>query len=146
MKSMSLYYLQHGKSEFLRMPCQKVEDFSRLDMLLSSMEFALHFHHRNSITAPQLGEPYQLILAKINGGEKVIANPKIVNRKGYCVRLEHCVNLSSIHLPKLRSKEIILEYQDRSGLQQQEAFSGPAALYLQHSMDHLKGKLLFNYF
>ena len=124
----------------------KVDDFSNLDALLASMAFTMHLHNRESITAPQLGEPYQLILAKVNGSEKVLANPRIVDKKGYCVSLEHCVNLSGIPLPKLRSKEILLEYQDKDGSQRQETFSGPAALYLQHSIDHLKGKLLFNYF
>jgi peptide deformylase len=143
---MSLYFLQSPKSEFLRRPCVKVDDFSNLDELLRTMSFTMHLHNRESITAPQLGEPYQLILAKVNDAEKILINPRIVEKKGYCISLEKCVNLSGIPLPKVRRKEIVLEYQGKDGAYQRESFSGQPALYIQHSMDHLRGKLLFHYF
>ena len=98
------------------------------------------------LAAPQLGVSRRLIVCGINGGIKVLVNPKIVETGGAFSGYENCLSLPDherliinrpgfikVHYKGLDSRETILE-----------AAKGYAAL-LAHEIDHLNGVLYIDH-
>lgn len=104
------------------------------------------------LAAPQVDISIRLFLAKPDpeGKTKVFINPKILKQDKIIIPkskkttgklLEGCLSIPRIWGHVARSKTLTLQYQDETGHQYTEEFSGFMATVIQHELDHLNGIL-----
>ncbi len=142
---MSKYYLRKWSDPILRKECRDVDDFFDLDELISAMGQAVYAYHSDGIAAPQLGDDRRVIMVNIKGDLDVFVNPVILGAWGYTPLLECCLSFPGLFVPTVRRLGINVAYQTKSGAVKRESFWGLNALFLQHEIDHLDGKLMFQY-
>jgi peptide deformylase len=68
-----------------------------------------------------------------------LVNPKITGRRGEIRFEEGCLSFPGISEAILRSAEVDVSFQDRSGAAQTRTFRDVAAVCVQHELDHLDG-------
>jgi len=142
---MTNYYLRKWSDPVLRQKCEKVEDFSKLGNLVNSMLEIMNNHEGIGIAAPQIGDTRQVLIAKVNSKYQVFVNPEIKKARGFIPYLEGCLSFPGLTVPTLRKYSIDVEYQNTTGKKLSQKFSGVDSIVMQHEIDHLNGKLMFNY-
>lgn len=95
------------------------------------------------LAAPQTGLNYNIIWTR-NGG--IMVNPVIVDKSELKGSLESCLSISTI--PKKlfaveRYNKIRVVYRDENFKLKRKSFSGQDAIVIQHEIDHLFGKTLY---
>jgi peptide deformylase len=70
-----------------------------------------------------------------------IINPVFTTMEGKCKNQEGCLSVPGFYEDVERSKHIVMEYQDRFGVQKVIDSDEFLAIALQHEMDHLDGKV-----
>jgi peptide deformylase len=143
---MAQYHLRKWRDPLLRKPCDPVEDFSKLDELIASMYGVMRVHSGMGLAAPQVGDSRQVVIALIDDRCKVFVNPKIESKEGYIPRLERCLSFPGLVVPTIRNYRINITYQNQQGKVLNGTFVDKTATILQHEVDHLKGRLMFDYF
>ena len=143
---MTEYYLRKWNDPILRKECRKVEDFSSLENLVSSMRSIMKKYEGLGLAAPRVGDDRSVLLAQIGSMPKLFINPQIVSAAGYIPFIEGCLSFPGVTVPKLRRYRIDLRYQDEKGMQKEETFRGLNSIVLQHEIDHLHGRLLYQLF
>jgi len=81
--------------------------------------------------------------------KRVFVNPKVLEtQKGKFDKknepLEGCLSIPHYYGPLIRSREVLLEYQDADGNTLTEKFNGFAAQIILHEIDHLEGRLFID--
>lgn len=81
--------------------------------------------------------------------KRVFINPKVLEKqKGSYDKknepLEGCLSIPHYYGPLIRSRDILIEFQDTSGRKTTQKFTGFAAQIILHEMDHLKGRLFID--
>jgi peptide deformylase len=145
----------HIPNTVLTTPTKIVTRFDKkLEKLISDMTETL-VKARNprgvGIAAPQIGEPWRVFLIKPTEKSAVRAfvNPKIIRQtpipeteqSSDDKKLEGCLSVPLIWGKVRRSQEVTVTYQDVSGKQYEEQFTGFPAVIIQHETDHLNGTL-----
>ncbi len=97
------------------------------------------------LAAPQVGLDVQMIVADVNGAKVMLANPKIISRKGSQVFEEGCLSVPGFCIPIKRSKFIEVQGLNEKGEISSFKVGDLLSTCLQHEIDHLSGKLILDY-
>lgn len=139
----------------LQTPAKPVVAFDKkLAKLIASMKETLR-KTRNprgvGLAAPQIGVPYRIFVTRPSPKAeiRVFINPEIKSASAMPNRtetaenrsLEGCLSIPGVWGQVGRSPDITLSWQDESGTQHEEPFSGFFATIIQHETDHLNGVL-----
>jgi peptide deformylase len=103
------------------------------------------------LAAPQIGVPSRVFVTRPRGKDaiRVFINPEIIIRSDNLTdgvpertnKLEGCLSIPTVWGRVKRSTSITLRYQDETGANHEEAFTGFLATIIQHETDHLNGTL-----
>lgn len=143
---------------YLQMTCKLVECLVSINPIAQSM---LHILFADDsavgLAAPQVGSMRQIIVidpepTHNNEGKRIeskstriMYNPQILilsNEKD--IKKEGCLSFPGWSAPVERSQHIVVEYMTIVGKRVREDFSGWTARVVQHEIDHLHGKTIFD--
>lgn len=103
------------------------------------------------LAAPQVDEPCRIFITKPTEKSKirVFINPEIIKKSDNLTdgvperenKLEGCLSIPNIWGRVKRAISVTLRYQDESGKQHEEEFTGFLATIIQHETDHVNGIL-----
>ncbi|MBI5399721.1 peptide deformylase [Candidatus Saganbacteria bacterium] len=107
--------------------------------LANDMMETMHAVPGVGLAGPQVGELLRLIVADIGAGEIILANPKLVNKKGKREYVEGCLSLPGVEAPVTRADCVVVKGLDLDNQPVEIAAEGLMATVLQHEIDHLDG-------
>lgn len=90
------------------------------------------------LSAPQVGEPYRIVVLNFNGDIRTLVNPVVYDRKGIELSREKC-ELDGKQYIIPRNNDISVYYINPMGKMEQKKFVGMAAKVLLHQMDIIDG-------
>ena len=104
------------------------------------------------LAAPQIGASARVAVidlrghrkAPVNHGELVLVNPVIESRTGGGVAREGCMSVPDFTGDVVRAETLVLRWQDATGAESTDTFSGFEARAVQHELDHLDGLLFLD--
>lgn len=104
------------------------------------------------LAAPQVGVLKRIVVMDIGGRDGLASNPlRLINPEVIAfgdeeTELEEgCLSLPDLHCQVWRPNEVTVRYVDLQGKEQIIQADGLMAKCLQHEIDHLNGKLIFDY-
>lgn len=138
----------------LRKKAKKVKDINsdKIQDLISKMIYCVKKSKGVGLAAPQIFEPYQILIISSHPNERypnaplmeneVLINPKIIKKskkkeKAY----EGCLSIPGIRAKVSRHKKIEVKYTTIKNKTKQVVFEDFIARIFQHEYDHLKGKV-----
>lgn len=138
-------------SQALLEQCAPVTQFdTNLSVFAEQMMETMYAYGGVGLAAPQVGDTRKLLVVDSSDGKDsrwltVLVNPSVTKRS-HEVELgeEGCLSLPGVKLMVFRSLAIDVEYHDLKGVLQQFSFSGLHARIIQHEIDHLEGKMMFD--
>ncbi len=140
------YRLRYKGDPVLRQVCARVDDPRKLNGLVDYMLDYVRENNAGGLAAPQIGEPVQVVVARLNGWEvKEFINPDIISGSGFTINGEGCLSIPKRKYWRARKEVVTVSYQDRHGLSYEKEFKDFAAIVLQHEIDHLRGKLISDF-
>ncbi len=135
----------------LKKKTEPVNDFGpAMQKLFDDMIVTLHGADGVGLAAPQIGISQQIFIAcptMRRGEEYVMVNAVIEKKSGTTVVAnEGCLSLPGISSEIARASRLRMTFQDRCGKKRTVELEDFFARVIQHEMDHLDGKLLFDHF
>jgi peptide deformylase len=124
-------------------PVAKVTDEHR--RILSAMARSMHDARGIGLAAPQIGISEAMIVVDIGSGLYKLINPKITKREGVQALEEGCLSFPGTYVKVKRSLRIMVEGLDDDGKPQKIEADELLACVFQHEIDHLHGKLIYDY-
>lgn len=138
----------------LRKKAKKVKDINsdKIQDLISKMIYCVKKSKGVGLAAPQIFEPYQILIISSHPNERypnaplmeneVLINPQIIKKskkkeKAY----EGCLSIPGIRAKVSRHKKIEVKYTTIKNKTKQVVFEDFIARIFQHEYDHLKGKV-----
>ena len=136
---------------------QKCKEVSNIDSdineLAAQMLETMYECDGIGLAAPQVGKPICMIVIDCDYDYEnpeetknpiVLINPKILEKSGEVIEsTEGCLSCPGITAPVLRHSEVKVEYTDLDGKTQTIEGDDLLSFCLQHEIDHLEGKTLF---
>ena len=113
--------------------------------LFEEMLFTMRHFAGIGLAAPQIGISRNLIVADIGKGAVMLANPRILQRKGSGKMEEGCLSIPGIGVVIDRPEEVIVSGFNEKGKIIELKAQGLLARVFQHEIDHLGGKLIIDY-
>ena len=113
--------------------------------MVAQMEEIMRFSGGIGLAAPQVGSNKQLIIVDVGEGPLVLANPRILKKWGSGVMEEGCLSLPGIYVKVRRAKKIKVSGLNEKNEKVVLTASDILARVLQHEIDHLRGRLIFDY-
>ncbi len=113
--------------------------------VLAQMEEVMRCAGGVGLAAPQVGLNKQLVVVDVGEGPVVLANPRILKKWGSAVVEEGCLSLPGIYVKVKRAKKIRVAGLNERNEKVVIVASDFLARALQHEIDHLRGKLIFDY-
>ena len=102
------------------------------------------------MAAPQIGEPYRIIILQSDYNEDVseiettaMVNLEILHASGEFHNWEDCLCVKDMRALVRRFGQVQVKYQDLQGKPHKRTFQGNVACDIQHGEDHLNGMLFF---
>ncbi len=96
-------------------------------------------HKENSLSAPQCGIPYRVLVISANPGLACF-NPRIVDvSKEQILLEERCASFPHLFLSVKRPRRIKVRYTQANGETVTQVFDGLTSRLFQHEVDHLEG-------
>ncbi len=133
----------------LRTRAQPVQQFdAALKQLIADMLQTMYTAPGIGLAATQVNVHRQLLVMDVSSEKnrpEVYINPEIVTRDGVEVSEEGCLSVPNIFEEIERAARVRVRAQDADGRPLERELDGLAAVCLQHEMDHLAGKLFFDY-
>lgn len=130
-------------------PVREVDDGVR--KLLDDMVETMVNANGAGLAAPQIGEPYRLVVLKVNrredGREEIVrlVNPVLKSVDAEEVTaFEGCLSFPGVFAAVTRPKSCVVSAQDENGRELEIGGDGFLAVQLQHEVEHLDGKLLID--
>ncbi len=118
------------------------------DEALRGLLAALHAFRRahgfgRGIAAPQIGLPWRLVAAHLDGRDHLLFDPVITWRSDETIRLwDDCMSFPDLRVRIRRHRSVSLRFFDRGGREHHWEDMGPSLSELfQHELDHLDGVL-----
>lgn len=99
------------------------------------------------LSAPQVGEPWQVAVADLSGtrsAPRVYVNPEILTRSRPAIVEESCLSVPGVVGKVLRSTRLRVRARDTTGASFEQDLADMDAVCLQHEVDHLMGKLFID--
>lgn len=113
--------------------------------ILPEMIKTMHRENGVGLAAPQIGLPFRLAVAEVEGKEYFWINPIITTLSKEKILFEEgCLSLPGQYFPIVRSEKVTLKYTDERGLPKKLRAEGFLAVVIQHEVDHLDGILICN--
>lgn len=103
------------------------------------------------LAAPQVKVSRRLIVLDVSDNDEekrphVMINPEIVRRSEQLkMHEEGCLSIPDVRVEIERPADIVVQYLDRDGKQQELEANELLATCIQHEIDHLDGRLLIDY-
>jgi len=103
------------------------------------------------LAAPQIGVLQRVCVVDVTWKEGVpnpiaFINPQITQtNKSEMIAQEQCLSIPDLPMGVLRPKSIVLTWETMFGESRTEAFEGNHARCIQHEIDHLNGKVIFDH-
>jgi peptide deformylase len=128
------------------------EDITHLKKTIKNMKQIMYKYDGVGLAAVQLGIYKQIIITdcsydvdnKDTRNTKIYINPKIIAKRGEKVPMtEGCLSCPGVYVDVIRYPEITVEYFDLDGKKHTHDLTELDAHCLQHEIDHLSGKTLF---
>lgn len=119
----------------------KHEERALLDNMLETM----YVNQGLGLAAPQVGVSKRMIVVNVGEGPIQLVNPVITKREGKETGEEGCLCLPGILVKVKRAKKIVYKGLDRDGRVITQEAEGLLARVIQHEIDHLDGKVIFDY-
>lgn len=130
----------------LRVKAEDVQDFdSRLVSTCESMFEVMYSAPGIGLAATQVGIQKNFFVYDIDGEQKVIVNPKIVESSGSWDYEEGCLSIPGIYLNLTRPKLVTLQGFDLDGNEIVIEADELLARLFQHELDHLNGVLMIDH-
>ena len=130
----------------LRQKCVSVDGVTDKEReLFGKMLFTMKHFCGIGLAASQIGISKKLIVAEIEERTIKLANPEIVDIRGFDNMAEGCLSIPDVTVDIERPDRIIVEGLNEKGETIEVKASGLLARVLQHEIDHLKGKLIMDY-
>ena len=136
--------------EVLRTKCFPVETFDEsLHNLLNDMKDTLEKEDGAGLAAPQVGVLKRIIVIDCDQEDGrqdpiTLINPEILELKGELVTEEEgCLSCPGISVPECRREYAVVKFTDFDGEDYIIEGDGLLGRCLQHEIDHLNGKTLF---
>jgi peptide deformylase len=132
----------------LRLRSQEVKKFDdNLKSLAREMVDIMDASGGVGLAAPQISSALDLAIIRVDE-ERVLPllNSEIVAQEGQEIALEGCLSLPGLSVFVQRASEITIKSQDLEGQEMTVELEGVAARVAQHELDHLRGKLIIDYF
>lgn len=126
-----------------------VEIFDRsLRKLAKQMERAMYANDGVGIAAPQVGVLTRLVVIDVSPEDEhnplVLVNPEVVELQGDPIAEEEgCLSCPGILVPVARQPWARVKFQDLEGEEWEISGDGLLGRCLQHEIDHLEGRTLF---
>lgn len=132
----------------LKQRCAEVTDIDgALVRLVDGMVETMYEAPGLGLAAPQVGVQKRLFVYDLDDGTgpHTIVNPTITEWRGEWEFDEGCLSIPGLYFPIVRPKEIHLTGVDLDGNDVSIDADELLARLLQHELDHLDGRLLFEY-
>ena len=132
----------------LSQKCAAVDDIdASLARLVDGMVEAMHDVNGLGLAAPQVGVQKRLFVYELDDGRgpQTLINPVISEARGEWEFEEGCLSIPGLFFPIVRPKEIHLTGVDLDGNDVSIEADEVVARLFQHELDHLDGRLLFEY-
>lgn len=133
----------------LKTKCLPITEFNELVKIrLDIMWQAMEKEKGMGLSANQIGFFNRMFVMKGEDGNRYnILNPEILMKSEDLFRVsESCLSLPGILInTKVRSREIVVKFQDETGKEHNGVFTDYDAICFQHEMDHLDGKDFLSY-
>ncbi len=113
--------------------------------IFAQMEEVMRCAGGVGLAAPQVGLTKQLVVVDVGEGPVALANPRILKKWGSAVMEEGCLSLPGIYVKVKRAKKIRVAGLNEKNEKIVLVVSDFLARALQHEIDHLRGKLIFDY-
>ena len=124
-------------------PVRKVTASHR--QALSEMARFMHDSNGIGLAAPQVGFREAMVVVDIGSGLYKLINPRITKREGEQAMEEGCLSVPGVYIKVKRSRKVVIEALDDDGKPQTIEAEDLLACVFQHEIDHLLGKLIFDY-
>jgi peptide deformylase len=131
----------------LKEPCKEVTEFDTpiLHEKIKRMREVMDRFNGVGIAANQCFIEDSICIAKFEQSDRVLINPKIVDREGEVRSNEGCLSVPKCDDVIIRSRQVTVEYKTEDGTAVREVFTDEAAVIIQHEVDHLEGRLFIDY-
>lgn len=132
----------------LKQRCAEVTEIDgALVRLVDGMVETMYEAPGLGLAAPQVGVQKRLFVYDLDDGSgpHTIVNPTITESRGEWEFDEGCLSIPGLYFPIVRPKEIHLTGVDLDGNDVSIEADELLARLLQHELDHLDGRLLFEY-
>ena len=132
----------------------RAEEINKIDgdiiTLSEDMKITMYAAPGVGLAAPQVGYSKRLILVdptagKDSGSLLVLINPVIVEREGSETDSEMCLSVPDMSVDVPRSARILVRAVGLNGKEVEFEAEGYLARIFQHEIDHLDGKVIFDY-
>jgi len=130
----------------LRRRSRPVEGVGPQEMqIFSQMEEVMRCAGGVGLAAPQVGLNKQLVIVDVGEGPVALANPRILKKWGSAVVEEGCLSLPGIYVKVRRARKIKVMGLNEKNEKIVMVAMDLLARALQHEIDHLRGRLIFDY-
>lgn len=145
---MILSILRYGHPT-LKKVSEPVTEFNReLETLAQNMIETMHASRGIGLAAPQVGNSIRLIVVDVTSNQSaplILVNPKIIEKSKERQTFEEgCLSFPGVFEKLGSSAKITVEYQLTDGSKVQIGAEGILAVCIQHEIDHLDGRLIFD--
>ena len=131
----------------LRKVCRPVENFDdKLGRLLDDMKETMIKADGVGLAGPQVGILRRIAVVKVDDFYIEFVNPVIVKTSGSQVGPEACLSVPNKSCNVKRPMRVTVDYQDRYGKEMSVTAEGFIARAFCHEIDHLDGKLYYDYY
>lgn len=113
--------------------------------VLVQMEEVMRCAGGVGLAAPQVGLNKQIVVVDVGEGPVALANPRILRKWGSAVMEEGCLSLPGIYVKVKRAKKVKVAGLNEKNEKVVIVAADFLARALQHEIDHLRGRLIFDY-
>lgn len=131
-------------SVWLGQPCKEVFNKEEITIIIEDLEDTLKEFGERAIglSANQIGYDKRVAIIRIGAVKLNLINPEIKIRKGRIKFREGCLSYPGISVETSRSENIVVAY-EKNGESIEEAWDGFISIAIQHEIDHLNGRTIF---
>ena len=126
--------------------CRRVDGMNQgLQDLIRDMGETARALHLEGLAAPQVGVGLRIFVMRLRHGLWAAVNPVLTGIGAPVEVDEGCPSFPGETVKVLRYPSVRLSYQTVSGAQREDIIEGDDAQAVQHFVDHLDGKTLYDY-
>lgn len=141
--------LRYG-DRLLHQPAAEVTAFDAdLHRLIDDMIETMYAAPGIGLAATQLGIPLRVIVIDLSVGQTAgelitMVNPRFIERSGEQLEEEGCLSAPGFNATVLRPAHVVVQGQDREGVEVTREGTGLLARAFQHEIDHLDGTVFID--